>query len=120
MRGVARTGFSLLETVVALTLFAGVLLSLIGTGQFVLARMYENDLRFRTTQYANSLIDSLRGTACSRLASGQGSRGALAATWTVTDIRDIARIDVAITVPQRHAAAARVKRATTLLSCPEP
>ena len=116
----ARPGFSLLETVVALTLFAGVLLSLIATGQLVLARMYENDLRFRTTMYAQSLLDSLRGTACARLASGGATNGRLAATWTITDIRDIARIDVAISVPQRTGAPAVSKTIMTLVSCPEP
>jgi len=115
-----RAGFSLLETVVALTLFAGVLLGLIGTGQFVLASMYENEMRFRTTVYAQSLLDSLRSTACQRLTSGRGTSAVLAADWTVTDIRDIARVDVAIAVPQRGRAAPVTKNFTTLLWCPEP
>ena len=88
--------------------------------QLVLARMYENDLRFRTTMYAQSLLDSLRGTACAQLASGGATNGRLAATWTITDIRDIARIDVAISVPQRTGAPAVSKTIMTLVSCPEP
>jgi hypothetical protein len=115
-----RVGFSLLETVVALTLFAGVVLSMIGTGQLVLARMYENDLRFRSTSYAQSLLDSLRGTACARLTSGSANRGSLAASWSVTDIRDLVRIDVAVSVPQRRGAAATSKNTMTLVWCPEP
>ena len=65
-----RAGFSLLETIVALTLFAALLLSMLGTGQLVLARLYDSDVRLRASLYAQSLIDSLRGTACTRLASG--------------------------------------------------
>lgn len=115
-----RIGFSLLETIVALTLFAGVLLSIIAAGQVVLARMYQNDMRYRSTVYANSIVDSLRGTACARLTSGQGTAGALAASWTVTDIRDVTRVDVTVSMPQRANAPTFAKTIMTLLSCPEP
>ena len=120
MRSSSPRGFTLPETVVALTLFAGVLLSVIGSGQLVLARLYENDVRYRATVYAQSLIDSLRGTSCARLVSGQGTSGALAATWSVTDALDVMRIDLAISVPQRAGTPPRVRNTTALLSCPEP
>jgi hypothetical protein len=120
MHSSTRSGFSLLETIVALTLFAGVLLSIIAAGQVVLARMYQNDLRYRSSVYANSVLDSLRGTACGRLTSGQGTLGTLAAIWSVTAIRDIARIDLAVSVPQRGGAQPLAKNIMTLLSCPEP
>lgn len=115
-----RAGFSLLETIVALALFAGVLLSMLGTGQLILARLYDSDVRLRASLYAQSLIDSLRGTACARLTSGAGMSGSLIAAWVVTDGRDLAQLDVNVSVPQRGGAPPRTQRVTTLTPCPEP
>ncbi|MGH7713013.1 MAG: type IV pilus modification PilV family protein [Gemmatimonadaceae bacterium] len=115
-----RRGFSLLETIVALTLFAGVLLGMLGTGQLILARMYDSDLRFRTSVYARSIVDSLRGTACTRLASGTGASGQLSAAWSILDLLDAAQLDVSVTVPQRGSRPPRALRASTLIHCPEP
>jgi prepilin-type N-terminal cleavage/methylation domain-containing protein len=115
-----RGGFSLLETLVALTLFAGVLLSVVGTGQFIMARMYDSDVRFRTTVFAQSLIDSLRGTACARLNSGSAVRAPLSAMWTVTDQLDLVRLDLTVSQPRRGGAAPRMQHTTALLPCPEP
>ncbi len=114
-----RAGFSLLETIVALALFAAVLLSMLGTGQLILARLYDSDLRLRASLDAQSVIDSLRGTACARLASGTGMNGSLAAAWVVTDGLDLAQLDVTVNVPQRRGAVARTQRTTTLTPCPE-
>lgn len=115
-----RAGFSLLETIVALTLFAAVLLSMLGTGQLLLARLYDSDVRLRASLYTQSLIDSLRGTSCMRLASGTGTSGSLAAAWIVTDGRDVAQLDVSVSVPRRGGVVPRTQRSTTLASCPEP
>jgi prepilin-type N-terminal cleavage/methylation domain-containing protein len=114
----ARAGFTLLETIVALTLFAGVLLSLIGTGQLVLAHLYDSDTRLRVAHYFESVVDSLRGTACARLTSGTGARGSLAASWIITDLPDIAQLDVSIVAPRRRGAPA-LRTMRTLLPCPE-
>lgn len=115
-----RAGFTLLETIVALALFAAVLLSMLSTGQLVLARLYDSDVRLRASLYAQSLIDSLRGTACARLASGTGTSGSLAAAWVVTDRLDVAQLDVSVSVPRRGGAMPRIQRSTTLTPCPEP
>jgi prepilin-type N-terminal cleavage/methylation domain-containing protein len=119
MRVGHRSGFSLLETIVALTLFAGVLLSMLGAGQFILASLFESDQRLRASVFTQSIIDSLRGTACARLASGAATQGALTATWSVTDLVDAARIDLTSTLPRRGVAPT-IQRTTVLLSCPEP
>jgi prepilin-type N-terminal cleavage/methylation domain-containing protein len=114
-----RRGFSLLETIVALTLFAGVLLSMLGAGQFILASLFESDQRLRVSVFTQSVIDSLRGTACARLTSGTATQGALTASWSVTDLIDAARIDLTLSFPRR-AVAPMVQSTTALLSCPEP
>lgn len=116
---VPRTGFSLLETVVALTLFAGVLLGMLGAGQLILARLHDNDVRARRTLFAQSIVDSLRATACAQLASGSGSTGRHSARWIVTDLFDAARVDLSITTTPR-AGAPRLAQLTALLPCPEP
>ena len=120
MRSSARAGFSLLEVVVALTLFAAVLLALLSTGQFILARLYESDLRFRATIYGQSILDSLRATACARATSSSGSSPPFAASWAVTDLLDVARLDIAVSAPLRGTSAPRSHNASTLLNCPEP
>ncbi|MEW5916166.1 MAG: prepilin-type N-terminal cleavage/methylation domain-containing protein [Gemmatimonadota bacterium] len=114
-----RHGFSLLETVIALTLFGGALLSVLGIGQVVLARLHESDQRFRASLYTQSILDSLRATACARLSSGSTSSGPFHATWSLTDLRDAARIDLSLTAPRRGATP-QVGQATALLPCPEP
>jgi len=113
-------GFSLLETLVAIVLFTAVLLALLSTGQFILARLYESDLRFRASVYSQSLLDSLRATACARLTSSTGAKAPFSASWAVTDLLDVARLDVAVSGPQRSTTVARSYNASTLVSCPEP
>lgn len=115
-----QSGFTLLEVLVALVLFAVVLLSMLATGQLVLARLYESDLRLRATLFSQSVTDSLRSTACARLTSGSASRPPLAAAWVATDALDAVRVAVTVTSPQRGNAVAHVSRALSLLVCPEP
>ncbi len=118
-----RAGFSLLETVVALTLFAGVLLGVLGAGQYVLAHLHDSDLRFRATVYAESLADSLRGTACTRLTNGSGTHGPLAASWTLAKGLDVARVSIAVSAPapaHARAGGSRSRLTSALLACPEP
>jgi prepilin-type N-terminal cleavage/methylation domain-containing protein len=115
-----RCGFSLLETLVALVLFAAVLLAMLSTGQFILARLYESDLRFRAAVYSQSILDSLRATACARLNASTSARSPLTASWAVTDLLDVARVDMAVSAPQRGTPAARVYNVSTLINCPEP
>ncbi|MGH7693448.1 MAG: type IV pilus modification PilV family protein [Gemmatimonadaceae bacterium] len=115
-----QAGFSLLETLVAMVLFAAVLLAMLSTGQFILARLYDSDLRFRGSVYAQSIIDSLRSAACARLASGAGSHSAFTGSWIITDSLDVAQPDVTVTVPRRGSVTPRTNRLTTLVNCPEP
>lgn len=115
-----RAGFSLLETLVALVLFAAVLLAMLSTGQFILARLYESDLRFRAAVYSQSILDSLRATACARLAPSTSAKAPFTAFWAVSDLLDVARLDVAVTAPQRGSAVPRAYIASTLINCPEP
>ena len=115
-----RGGFSLLETLVALVLFAAVLLAMLSTGQFILARLYESDLRFRASVYSQSLLDSLRATACARLAASTRAKAPFTASWAVTDLLDVARVDIAVSAPQRGTSVPRSYNASTLLNCPEP
>ncbi|HJU74909.1 MAG TPA: prepilin-type N-terminal cleavage/methylation domain-containing protein [Gemmatimonadaceae bacterium] len=119
MRRHPRPGFTLLEVLVALVLFAAVLLGIVASGQVILARLYESDLRLRAALSSQSVLDSLRSTACARLASGGGTNGILATAWAITDGRDVARVDLTVTVPQRRAAS-RTSAITSLLQCLEP
>ncbi len=120
MRTSARDGFSLLETLVAIVLFAAVLLAMLSSGQFILARLYESDLRFRASVYSQSLLDSLRATACARLTSSTSAKAPFTASWAVTDLLDVARLDVAVSAPQRGTSVPRAYNASTLVNCPEP
>jgi prepilin-type N-terminal cleavage/methylation domain-containing protein len=119
MRIARRQGFSLLETVIALTLFGGALLSMLGIGQVILARLHESNQRFRASLYTQSILDSLRATACARLTNGSATSGPFRAAWSVSDLRDAARIDLSLTAPQRGRAP-QVGQTTALLPCPEP
>ncbi len=120
MRFTSHGGFSLLETLVALVLFAAALLAMLSTGQFILARLYESDLRFRASVYSQSLLDSLRAIACVRLTSSTGAKAPFTAAWAVTDMLDVVRLDVAVSAPQRGASVPRAYNASTLVTCPEP
>ena len=120
MRRAVQPGFTLLEVLVALILFAAVLLSMLATGQLVLARLFDSDLRFRSATYTQSLVDSLRATTCARLGSGSSSYGPLTASWSATNGLDVVRIDLTLVVPQRTGAPARPHSLTALLPCPEP
>lgn len=115
-----RAGFSLLETLVALVLVAAVLLAMLSTGQFILARLYESDLRFRASVYSQSILDSLRATACARLTASTGAKAPFTAAWSVTDLLDVVRLDVTVSAPQRAASLPRAYNASALLNCPEP
>lgn len=115
-----RAGFSLLETLVALVLFAAVLLAMLSTGQFILARLYESDLRFRASVYSQSILDSLRATACARLTASTGAKAPFTASWAVSDLLDVVRLDVAVSAPLRGTSAPRAYNASTLSNCPEP
>ena len=115
-----RTGFSLLETLVAIVLFAAVLLGMLSTGQFILARLYDSDLRFRGGVYAQSLIDSLRSKACAYLVSGSGAHTPFTSSWVITDSLDVAQLDVTVTAPRRGSVTPRTIRHSTLVNCPEP
>ena len=119
MRRYPRFGFTLLEVIVALVLFAAILLGIIASGQVILARLHDSDVRLRAALYSRTVLDSLRSTACARLANGVGTNGPFAASWTVIDGRDIARVSLSVTVPQRRAAA-RTALITALFPCPEP
>ena len=103
-----------------MVLFAAVLLAMLSSGQFILARLYDSDLRFRGSVYAQSLIDSLRAAACARLASGSGSHSAFTGSWIITDSLDVAHLDVTVTVPRRGSVTPRSNRLSTLVNCPEP
>ena len=119
MRRYPRSGFTLLEVIVALVLFAAILLGIIATGQVNLARLYESDVRLRAALYSQTVLDSLRSTACASLASGSGTKGPFGASWTVIDGRDVARVSLSVTVPQRRAAT-RTALFSALFPCPEP
>jgi hypothetical protein len=120
MHTTSRAGVSLLETMVALTLFAGVLLSLLGTGQLILARLYETDVRLRAGFHTQSLLDSLRAISCTRLTSGGGIRGPFSASWVVTDLLDAVQLDVVLLQPRRGGLAPLPQRTSTIIACPEP
>lgn len=119
MPGAHRNGFSLLEVLVALVLFAAVLLAMLSTGQFILAQLYDSDHRFRASLTAQSVLDSLRATACARLRSSASVTPPYAASWLVTDLIDVTRIDLTVTAPQRGSVVPRTYTVGTLLSCPE-
>lgn len=119
MRKAHQSGFTLLEVLVALILFSSVLLGMLATGQLVLARLYEGDIRLRAALYARSTADSLRGTACASLTSGTSSRPPLAVGWVIADTLDRVRAGIAVTLPQRGTVS-RVQRTSVLIACPEP
>ena len=120
MSSTDRHGFSLIEVLVALVLFAAVLLAMLSSGQFILARLYESDLRFRASVTAQSVFDSLRATACARLTGATNLSAPFVTSWAITDMLDVTRVDISVSVPQRAGAVPRVYGVSTLLNCPEP
>lgn len=76
--------------IVALVLFAGVLLGMLGTGQLVLATLHECDLRPRALFAEHRPLTSWHCVRAS--ANRSGSAGRLGASWTVTDLLDVVRL----------------------------
>ena len=114
-----RAGFTIVETLVALTVLAIGLLGVASVSTLVARRIVFAESHVLSTTAAGSLIDSLAGIPCASVASGSDAPGRVAREWTVsgTGRARAIRVDTrAVSAPGRE----RVERLTTAIPCGAP
>lgn len=79
-----RTGFTLIEMVFAVFIFAVGALGLAATSAVVLRTLGESSARERASRIASSRIETIRSLACSAAQSGSEVRGGMTSVWTVS------------------------------------
>jgi prepilin-type N-terminal cleavage/methylation domain-containing protein len=89
--GSGRSGFTLVELVVALTVLVVGMLGLSATVGVVAARMNASLLETRVTTRAQAELESLLAGGTDPLASGEDRRGGLLVSWRVSggDLQEI-------------------------------
>lgn len=96
-----RDGLTLVETVVAVFLFAIGMLAVFGlTGAMVRMNAFSERLA-RATELAGNKIEELAASSYSSLSSGTNAVDFYLVTWTVTDVvsQDCKRVHVAVNWP---------------------
>ena len=112
-------GFTLVETLVALTVLVVGLLGAASVSTLVARRMLDAEALARSTAAAGSLIDSLASLPCASVASGDDALGRVAREWEVSGTGRVRTVRL----ETRAAAAAgrtRVERVVTAMPCGAP
>jgi hypothetical protein len=91
-----RTGFTIVELLIATVILTVGVLALAATAGLVAAHVGDGGRLTGAAHAARSTLDSLRGVPCASLTAGSVSRGAVTLSWTV--VRDSLAADVAVTV----------------------
>lgn len=87
----ARTGFTMVELIVAMLMLTIGLLGLAGVGAVVLKQMRGGTYQTVAASIAQSRFEQLEGDACSTIASGTATVRGMAERWTVSTIGTRAR-----------------------------
>ena len=102
----SRTGITLVEILIAITMIAIGVVGLLGSAASVETQMGGGVRQTVAASIAQARIDSLSSLSCATLqnaavASGTSVRRGVTETWAVTDGRNIKTIAVTILVPRR-------------------
>jgi prepilin-type N-terminal cleavage/methylation domain-containing protein len=78
------SGFTLVELIVAVTLFTWAMLALLGANILVIKLLAAGDRAATASFYARERLETLRGVSCSAMADGSETRGgAYDLKWTL-------------------------------------
>jgi prepilin-type N-terminal cleavage/methylation domain-containing protein len=97
-----RAGFTLVELMVAMMMFAVGLLALASTSAVVVAQMGDSGRMGVAASVAQTRIERLRSGACTTAQTGTNTGRGVSESWTVTPMVRSARIDVTITYATRR------------------
>jgi prepilin-type N-terminal cleavage/methylation domain-containing protein len=112
--GTGRCGFTVVETMVAVTLLAVGVLALASTSAFI-TRMIGEGARFGlVAAVGRGTLESLLPIACDGWAHGDTAVGALAVEWTVNRAADMSELRVLVAAP---AATSRIDSFATTGAC---
>ena len=111
-----RLGTSLVELMVALTISATALLSLVGTSATLLRSANRSALDARLSATADRRLESLAAEACPTLASGELDAPPIHERWTATVSSHSASL--ATNASAQFGATTRTASRTTLVRCP--
>jgi prepilin-type N-terminal cleavage/methylation domain-containing protein len=90
-----RDGLTLIETIIAMLVFAVGALGLAATSAAVARQLTSSELRSRATNLANTREEKTNATACVTSSSADGSRG-IVDDWTTTTIGSLVLIDQSV------------------------
>ena len=91
-----RTGFTIVELLIAIVILTVGVLALAATAGLVAAHVGDGGRLTGAAHAARSTLDSLRGVPCGSLTSGSSARRAVTLEWTVA--RDSVAAEIALTV----------------------
>jgi prepilin-type N-terminal cleavage/methylation domain-containing protein len=109
-----RCGFTVVETMVAVTLLAVGVLALASTMAFITRMIGEGARYGLVAAVGRGTLESLLPIACDGWAHGDTAVGALAVVWTVNRVADMSELRVSVAAP---AATSRIDSFATARGC---
>jgi prepilin-type N-terminal cleavage/methylation domain-containing protein len=97
-----RRGFTLIEMIVAIMVFATGVLSLAAGATVVATMLGGAAQQTRVATIVQSRFDQVRVTACNQLSSGSQTTRGVVESWNVTDIPRGRRVTVAVQYYREH------------------
>ena len=97
-----RSGFTLVELLVAIAVLTIGLLALAGTAGIVASHVGDGGRLTGAAHAARTVLDSLAARGCAGLTSGSSARGTVRVSWTVVADSTAATIDLTVGSGLRH------------------
>ena len=118
VRGPVRSGFTLIEMMVAVTVTAVGLLALAGTSGALLRLTARSRLEAQVTRAAQARLEWLASRSCDAVAGGGIHAASVSERWTVDTSAGAARVQAAFTYTEREVSRERVHE--TRMRCRAP
>jgi prepilin-type N-terminal cleavage/methylation domain-containing protein len=99
---VSRSGFTLVELLVAITIFTVGLLAMAGTSSMIMQMMAGSEARSVAAGVAESRFEKIAGTACANRTSGTVTTRNIIETWTRFPLARADDVTVAVTYLSGH------------------
>lgn len=97
-----RSGFTIVELLVAIVILTIGLIALAGTAGIVASHVGDGGRLTSAAHAARSVIDSLATRPCGSLTSGTAARGGIVVGWTVTVDSTAAMVELRVGSPLRR------------------